>query len=782
MAGALTWLLRAAEPQPWTRLVPALADRLGDTARAAPSLPPDLLDAIFAAGIPVLIDEICRGMEAATTPQDGLRHRLATSGHVLRYARFVAWPLRDRRAYWAGARADDPAWTAPRGPVAEMLASTDVQRLRAVVGGPFPDLVRHALRTGAARMTRAEQLRGLLSIVTAAGPAAIADLGPALSPPVADALGGDLARLVAEAEGTAGVMEILRDHPDPDQLTLWRELDWDAILAAHHAEPIGANLAAALAARPDCPDPVRLALYATHPLAVAGAGRPTPALLAAPLPARGAVGVAKRLAADAIRAGLPADSLLRAALAPVMLEALHRQRVVPDELRALVAGRLGADVTRWTLVRATLKGHRGSIVGLLSDVTGTPPPGWPDPQPAPALAERETVTGVRAAFLSLLDAAPVDAHLALFDHLDDRTIHDLLSRGRWRDEWVEVAVASRNPVPRRSLSTRRDLDVAVLDRLAACADPAVDDQLFRADNLSWTLRTTILRRPVLHPALKSHLLGYVGGSGLSPYHARDAIDSPDLDLQLHIPRYRLIYGETPQLRLVLNVWQRHGRAAVEKLLAVTDGPSTFQGRLLSAGTITRVRRYLEDDAPDRLEDEVTRGEAAAVQIAVLRAASGPTSPRMRDCHDWNWAAIHDEHVVRPFRDEILEALSSRPGCPEWFSTAYGTPFLSGLSRGEQPADLLARIDVDAHAMLWLIAHGKLAWADLFAHGRPAPQVFRTLDAAKGQDQRDGLAALRALVGSTLGRHPEAWVLAAHMADDFAGSVAELLFTAAAATG
>jgi hypothetical protein len=50
------------------------------------------------------------------------------------------------------------------------------------------------------------------------------------------------------------------------------------------------------------------------------------------------------------------------------------------------------------------------------------------------------------------------------------------------------------------------------------------------------------------------------------------------------------------------------------------------------------------------------------------------------------------------------------------------------------------------------------------------------------DAQDGPAAPRALIGPSLDGNPEAWVLAVHMLPDFAGSVAELLFTAAAASG
>ncbi|OKI84553.1 hypothetical protein [Micromonospora sp. CB01531] len=790
MAAPFVWLLRAAGPRSWQRLVSALGDRLDEVAWSAPQLPAELFDAMLASGRPQLIEVMARSVDPTGDRHADLRQRLAATGNAEVASRAISfWGLRDRRAVFAAGRPDDPAWA---GLVTTMLAVTKPDGVRATVVSPFPGLITHAFAVAGEELTRAELLRGLLSIV---------DVGASLDDPVllsiaeraGTSLGIDrasLARLVAEAEGTAGAIEELRDGADVEQLGLRSELDWDQILAAHGCEPFGEEATILLAGRPDCPEGVHLALFATHPLAVVTAARPSVVLLAAPLPARHSTAVAKRRADEAVKAGLPADALLRASPAPAVLEALHRHRVVLEELRALVGDRLGADVGRWRVLRARLKGYRGSSVDLLTEEpAGRPPTAWPDAKPIPDVCERKTVNGVRAAFLALLDAAPTDTHLALFDHVDDHTIFDLLSRGQWRDEWLDAALASPNPALRRSLSTRRDLDAAAIDRLATCDDPVVNNQLFRATNLSWHLRKRILsQRPFadagslpLDPALREHLLAYQGGSGLSPYHARDAIDCVDLDLQLHIPRYRLVYGEIPQLRLVVNLWRRHGRAAVDELLAVTNGPATFQGRLLSSAVIKRVTGP-DPEMLSRLEDEVTRGETVAAQLALLRGVTGPSSASLRETHDWNWKAIRDEHAERPFPDDILAALCTRPGCPQWFRTAFATTLEAGLSRGEPPADLLAQILVDRETVPKLIAAGRLSWSDVFAHGRPAAQALTMLTFVKDEGQQEGLAALRLAIESTVDGNPEAWVLAAHMLPDFAGSVAELLFTATAATG
>ncbi|GAA0910088.1 hypothetical protein GCM10009558_098280 [Virgisporangium aurantiacum] len=458
-----------------------------------------------------------------------------------------------------------------------------------------------------------------------------------------------------------------------------------------------------------------------------------------------------------------------------------------------MADRLGTDVARWTAVRGRLRSHRGSTVDLLNDVTsGAAPTAWPDARPLPDLQARKGVSGTRAAFLVLLDAAPVAAHLALFDHLDDRTIHDLLAHGRWRDEWVDAAVGSANPALRRSLSCRRDLAPAVIERLAACDDPAVNGQLFRADDIPMNLRARILsQRPFtpgriepvpLDPALREHLMGYSGGSGGSPYHSRDAIDCADHELQLHILRHRVIYGRTPQLRLVLNIWRRHGQPAVEKLLAATDGPATLKGRFLSARVATRVRRLLAEPEPEalqRLSDEVMWGESLPAQLEILRNL---TQARLRESHDWHWAAIADERVTGPLPDRVLLSLSDRPGCPPWFRARHGSWLEQDLSRGRPVSELLPLLGFGHQRLAAeLLGDGRIGWPDLFTYTR-ATWALAVFGSAPSAVAEDGLRVLRTIVGSTVDGHPEAWVLAIQMLSGFEGSVTELLSTAAAAVG
>jgi len=776
MVHQLVWLLRAAGPQDWERQVSALSNELRHAFAAAPLLPAELIDAAIASGRQPLIESMCRATDPVSVEHAGLRARLAAGGlaSVAEHA-MHRWPLRDRRTVFAAADPADPEWAVL---VDKLLIVVDPDRLRAAVTSPFPTLVEHVLRVAGPALTRAEHLRGRLSVATASGPP-----------------DDTLADLVAEAEATGGLIEELRAAaagPLAEQVAWRTGLDWDAILAAHHDRPFGQDAAAGLAGRPDCPEPVLLALFAAHPLAVAEVARPTPGLVAAPLPERAAVSVARRRADGAIQAGLPADVLLRAVPAHAVLEALHRHRdAVPhvrEELRWLVAERIGADPGRWRALRSGLKSHRGCIVDLLSVRDGPAVP-WPDAKPMPELTERKPVTGVRAAFLTLLDVAPDAAHAALFEHMDDRTIYDLLSRGRWRDGWVDAAVASANPALRRSLAYRRDLAAAAVDRLAACDDTAVNGQLFLAENATMALRSRILsQRPFtpgrtepvpLDPALREHLMRYTGGSGTSPYYAHDAIDCADLELQRHILRYRLIHGEIPQLRLVLNVWRRHGRAGVDDLLAATNGSATFRGRYLPAGLIKRVQRSLAD--PAELQDVVSLGVSAPAQIALLRGVSGPGSSRLRESHDWDWDAIRAEHAARPFPEDVLAAMCSRPGCPPWFAAMFASPLHAGLSRGVPPADLLAQAETHSGELARLVSGGRLQWADLFAHARPAGTALDVFDHVRAEVLPAGLAVLRTLVESTVDDRPDAWVMAVLMLPGFAGSLSELLFTATAAS-
>lgn len=761
----LEWLLRAAGPQRWERQVASLGGRLSQVARNATVLPVELVDAMAASGRDDLLVALCRPANGWTP---ALRERLAGTGSAVVAEQVLGgWPLRDRRALFAAARADDPAW---RERIAKLLASTEVDQLRAAVVSPFPELVRRVLDSVGAELTAAERLRAEFQLA-----------------------GGDETAL-AEAEGTTGAIAELRARPDPEQLGWRPALDWDQILAAHRAEPFGPAAAAVVTARPDCPEAVTMALFATHPVAVAEAARATPALVAAPLPPRSPAQVARRRAENAIRDSLPSDALLRAVPAAAVLEALHRKRVGLDELAPLVAG-LGSDVGRWRAVRAELKGFRGSIIELLTNVTSTSaPPTWPDRKTQPDLNERKAPTGVRAAFLALLDAAPTGAHLALLGHLDDRTIHELLSRGRWRDEWVDAAMASPNPALCRALACRRDLDADAAERLVGYDDSAANGQLFRGENLPGPMRSRILsQRPLtpgragpvpLDPALREHLTDYTGGNGTSPYHGRDAIDCADGELQRHILQYRLIYGEIPQQRLVLNMWRRHGRAAVEEIIARTDGPATFKGRYLSATTIKRVQRLLaqpEAAALAKLSADVDAGETPQAQIAMLRAASGPTAARLRESHDWHWKAVADEHAARPFPDGIMVALAARPGSPAWFRARFSRAIAVAMGGWRSPAQLLAGDDYnDPWGASRLVHAGQLSWADVFTHARPAGFAFNVLDYVPAGSTAAGVAALSELVAATIDGQPEAWVLVAHMVAGFEGSVAELLFTGAAA--
>ena len=841
---SLAILLRVAGSQPWQRQVSAIPDLLVPVLRSDTALPDELLETVLGSGRGELIQALLIRVDATAAADAQLRHRLASTGiaRVAQHALQRRWGLRDQRTIFASARADDNDWVGPEGIVAQVLDLSRVEQLRPVVVSPFPVLVRHALGKVGGQLTPAEQLRGLLTIATEEGPQALHDLlnRQTLAEQVASdttrilaanrcaaAKAGNtaakanvvcaLAALVAEAESTAGAIRELREGHDPAQLSWRDDLDWELIGSVHEREPFPETAARALVARPDCPERVMLALCATHPAATTDVTHPTAALIAAPVPAGTTASVANTVlrsrSTRAIQVGLPADALLRATPAHAMLEALHRGPAGPRdpevraELGRMVADRLCADVTRWRLLRTRLRSHRGSIVELLDEVgrhpAGQPPAAvpWPDAKPLPDLSVTKTVTGVRAAFLTLLDAASPATQLTLPGHLDDQTIHDLFTRGRWQDAWVQAADTSGNPACWRAMACRRDISSAAIDQLAGHDDPQTNGQLFLRRNASPQQRVRVLSgrphkrgrtEPVpLDPALREHLMSYTGGSGTSPYVSRDAIDCADQELQCHILRFRIVYGEIPQLRLILNLWRRHGRESVAALISATNGPATFKQRFFPATSTRRIQRFLDakDEAASLalLEAAVVEGETPEWQIAFLRSVPSATSTKLRETHDWHWDSIMEEHRRQPFLQDVLVALCDRPGCPAAFRAAFASQLEAALAAGSPAAAALAHAgELFEPVLLRALGTGRLTWGDVIEHGRPCSQVLRCLGSEEASKltsptQSDGVAALADLVGRTLDGRPEAWVLAARMLPDFDGTIPELLHTAVAAT-
>ncbi|MFC7328189.1 hypothetical protein [Marinactinospora rubrisoli] len=847
---AIRELLGAAGPQDWTRQVAGAGDVLGSALEVvlrdhAWRLPVELADAVLAAGDIRLIDGLLR---AAEVPRDGdltnaadrvarraLRRRLAASGHP-RVARRILdrdspWRLRERRAVLATARADDPGWTSQSGVVSWLLAQGSPRVLRAGVVCELPGVARHVLERVGAELLPAEQLRALWTVhehdgglpalrtLEAGGPPA--ETAALLERVTATDDTAPLRAALAEAEGTPGAISELRDttlHLRGELLELRDTLDWPAVTEAAREKRFDEEATRLLAGRDDCPEETSVQLFAARPEAVAGhAARIGPRLLTAPpAGAAGAKHVRTMVRRGFGNGATGTDLLEHARPAGAVLEAARQRPDGPrraqetwDDFTAalgtLVADRLGADPERWRVLRARLKTFKGTVAELLDEVAaggGRPPkPGWPDGGAMPEPGRAASPSGARAAFLTLLNAAP-DDHLDLLRHVDDRTVYDLLAHGTWRPGWLDFAVASGNGRYAAALARRGSLDTEGIDRLMRRDDPAINAQLFLRANATAPQRERLLSgRPFdparatplpLDPALVAHLLKRSGG-----WRPRDPMDCADPRLQRHILRHIRVRGVGPQLRLLLNTWERHGPAEVAALIGEDLKPVTYSRNPFRRETKALVKKLLAAKDPDAaladLRRTVAEGETAEWQIAAIRKEQWDNAELYREAHPWHWDELRKEHRREPFSAMSLAGLANIPECPaslrheaartkplreQWRTVAYarmdsGQPLPEQLSAPSGAAPEASGTAPDRVG-----DRERADWRAWLAGGIPAEVALAQLPEHPAAET--GRAELAALLRDTLDGRPEAWALALRMLPDFPGSVAELLRTATTA--
>ena len=821
--GRSVWMLiRAARPADWPRYVDGVADLLMPVLKECRPLPGGLVDAALAGRRTELLTALASNVKLLDA-EPGLRDRLAATGSpgVAGIAlRSRGWTLAQRRLVLSSARPEEPGWEGPGGVVDGLLSDTDLARLRAAVGCPFPDTVRRALRVGAARLTTAEQLRALLTLHTLEGTAAAgAALAAAhIRPEVAAGGPADLARRTQVAEGTAGALAELRDSgfaERAEHLALRVTLDWPAVLAAHAADPLPDDAVTALVGRPDCPQDVVLAFFATSAGAVAPAVPVSEALLLAPSPARGAAKTVRVLARNAVEAGIGGPALLLEHLRPALpvLDAIRLRPEDPaagaaaDELTAalekLVAEHLGADVAAWRAVRGRLKAFKGTVAELLA-APSPAPVSWPDAEALPDLSKPTSVSGLRAAFLALLDAAPTPTQLALLAHVDDRTAHDLLAHGRWRPEWAEHVIEHGPPAARLALAARGSLGAAAIERLMTLDDPVINGQLFQRAGATYAQRTRLLSgRPCgpgrtdpvpLDPAFRKRLLARTGG-----WSGRDALDCPDPQLQLHILRHVRLRGRIPQLHLLAGVWRRQGPAAVAKLVEADLKPVNYTRNPFQPATKRTIKSLLaQSDAVAALaglQAEVDREETAEAQIAALRTERTDHTNLFAESHDWHWPELLAEHRREPFDDKVVGVMGTSRGAPEEFREQARRVLLPWNSDEEAllcagtPAEqvLAERVRTVSDWLQRALITGHVTPAVALRHGHPAATILLYLSMAEsGRTRAEGArlaadidAAVAALLAETIGDNPDAWVLTLRMLGGFAGPLPELLATVAA---
>ncbi|GAA2213761.1 hypothetical protein GCM10009850_092240 [Nonomuraea monospora] len=671
--------------------------------------------------------------------------------------------------------------------------------------------------------------------------------------------GGDRLRAAAErAMGTEGLIAELHAPIQPGQpshhisLATREPLDWPALTAAARDTMFPKDAAASVAAHPGCPDDLRDLLYTRHPAAVAEhAAHLDMDLLAAPCPKRSRAKAVRTLIQRGLGRGIGGAALaVDGAPAVAVLEAMRARPGEPGAARAeweafakvlagLVEERLGDDVRAWRSARALLGGFAGTVPELLAEAAALPAPPaeaaalpalpaeagtvpeplaeaatvpellagapavtrhapetqWPDAADHPLTSSPSSLSGARAAFVTLLDVAPDTAHAALLPHLDARTTHDLYRFCAWRHSWpahAATASSGRAPaadpaLPARILAARPGLPVDAIERLLDVPDPEVLTTLF------WHHATTGDQRARIMSTAAEPLLAQLDRLVNLPDHAQgwqlgDLYACPSPDLFLRALKEVFVIGRVPQLELFLHVWRTWGPAQVTAMLS--RSPVTYS---TYDGSRDEIRDLLA--LPDRaaalaeLQARVAEGLSARGQIAMWRGRKDRAA-MVKETHRWHWAELLAEHRREPFHSDLVGLLPRLPDCPDEFRREARTVLLSWegkpyrqLMAGVPAAEVLAESDadhLDSMGREWLpqaIRRGRVTWAEALEHARPARAVLHQI----GEDEQ-GRAALALLMDGTLRGSADAWLLAVSMVPDFTGTVAELLRTAGLAAG
>lgn len=751
-----------------------------------------IVEQVLAVDVAPFVETLLFSSTAATGGRADVRERLAETGHpeVIKRAHTwgAEWSWRLRRKVIAAAEHPD---LSPAFNHAQRVLETDK-----------PELARVA-----------EQLNGLLTFHDhAKGVERLerVDTGP-LRPEVAEVLrtvldtgdAGVLRAAAERAEGTEGLLAELYDGKTPGdhrRSLEWREpLDWAALIAAARKKPFVKEAAAAVTAHPGCPGELRVLLYARHPVAVAeSAARLDMELVRADCPKRSRPKAVRTLIQRGLGQGVSgADLLTDGAPAIAVLEAMRNGQDEHDpavkeftgRLASLVEEHLGDDVDAWRAVRALLKDFPGTISELLAETAANPADGeWPNAAEYPETSALYSLTGARAAFVMLLDAASDAAHGALAPHLDARTMHDLYRFCAWRPVWPDQALvtAPKDGVsPAWILSGRPGLEAEAIERLMSVADPEVLFLLFWHAGCTDDQRARIIAVATERLNPKQDFMGwpeYAQG-----WRVADLYACSDRGLFERMLRTVYVLGPIPQLRMFLHVWRTWGAEAVAGMLSGT--PVTYS-------TYDMSREVIKDllERPDRqsalaeLEAQVAAGTTAAAQIAMWRTRRDRAA-MIKETHQWHWAELLAEHRREPFHSDIVGLLLRLPDCPEEFRREGKTVLLTfedkayrRLMSGIPPEKVLAEIEAGGYVS-WLVPainRGRVTWAQALEHGFSANAVLRQLS-EHGRDD-GGYEALTALMRDTLKDSPDAWLLAVSMLPGFTGSVAELLRTAGVAAG
>ncbi|MFJ3950606.1 hypothetical protein ACIPXV_11205 [Streptomyces libani] len=657
----------------------------------------------------------------------------------------------------------------------------------AAVVSEAPELAEHALRTCGRALTTAEQLRAVLGLFAhpdrlrallapATGPAplhpAVADLAHSALEADGETGSDRLRAAVATAEGPEGMVAGLRaGEAEP----AWRRtVDWDAIVTAHQAAPLPEPAVRVLAAHPDCPERLHGDLYRTHPAVVADAAPPCPALLRVAVRTPGHPGLL-RIAAGLGPSGDHPDlsALVLDTVAPARTAAQALLELGPTApLRLLLHRQLGADPQRWATLRTSLSRYKGTLADLLAGIAdGTVPEPGPTVTP-PALTKP---------YRFLLYAAEPDDLRGLLPHLPDELLHALLGKGSLPAHALDTALAASGPRVRAAIGGNITLGIRDLRRLTECDEPTVNAAVYRNQKATLSLRRAIASgvprtpgRTVLVPLdaeLRTELLATADRFRRSPL-----ITSGDPELVLH--SWGWWASDGARHFSVVRVWERGGPDTVRRLLDLVpdaDPPPV----------LAKAAAALEHpDGLDRFREGIEPYEDPEALPRVFATPRGRNATRrlMREIvhepyvYDFpRLIAAHHQHTFEPepieelLRHEdvdeaIRQALTARASAPE-----------------SEPVDHLRSTAYDAALHGWFVKtveQGLLGPERLVDTAQPAAAALAYLGHVDARARGHAVD----LVREHLAGHPEAWVIALNLVGTFAGSLAELITTAASVAG
>lgn len=756
--------------------------------------PGSLVDRVVASGDPALLTELAYSEEVARRRPDVLELIAAeVELEVVSGALFARdhWEYRHWEACLRRTTPDGSAPASPPRPWDEYESgeTDDVER-SALVHSPVPAHCLYRLEHGPA-LTSREQVSALAGVHRVEGPvaarAAIERFRPTEGPRFAAAMEepGGIAALLAEVDDTATAIAAFRaEGANADAArrhTRERaDLDWRLVATAHAAAPFLEAVVIGLAARADCPEELLHAFYAEHPEAVAKACPNPPVSLFGIGSAKGARALTTRFreqgrVKELVTHGAPAVAVLS--------EIGQRRRLSPEHavLGRILAETVGAEPGAWRTLRRLLEDHPGTIRDLCETAAAAPDLDgpWPDATSLDEAYDRwELLPEAREAFVVLLDAVQPSTQTALFPHLDQRTLADLVAKGVWRRTWFDDIVARGTPEQRLTyVRARGELTTEQIQRCLDFGEPAAAAEFIGP----WKVTVAQIEHILSGRAFASHPATGPGSplppevkarylTGNIAWHPRHAVACADLELRRHIARQAPVVGDFPQLRLLLNIWDVDGREAM--LAFVEDEKANLTRQVLM--WITHLAG-LEDEAAARedLRFHVVARETPEWQIEGLLTSEGFHA----ESHDW-------------FMPEILDALRQRFGegaeykkhCHLlWKSGAFGAP--SSRYRPDSRHQALdAGVDfaevVGEGSESWIetaLETARVTWAEVVEHCRPAGSTLRLMSEAHPVEY------LPLFDGKAL--TTEAVVLALRLLYDnpFLGTLPELIAVASAAT-